>query len=435
MAFTHTELVSVHAWGMRVGAVAASNQRGTYAFEYDPAWLRRDVELAPILMPTSRRSRIFTFPGLNPQTFYGLPPMLADALPDRFGNALIDARLAREGISHSDITPLDRLAYVGSRTMGALTFVPDNGPEESPVGSIELAHLVEAARAAVEGNLDDPRLRTGTLAQLLAVGTSAGGARAKAVIAVNADTGELRVGDLATADGSGGDRFEDWLLKFDGVGLDAQLGESQQYGRIEYAYYLMARACGIAMAPSRLLEEGGRAHFMTRRFDRGTQGERIHLQSLCAVAGLDFNETGTHDYAEYLAVLDQLGIDDREQAFRRIVFNVLASNNDDHTKNLSFLMDRDGTWRLAPAYDLTFAYNPANRWLARHLMSVSGRFEDIARADLERLGDRFEVRGIRAILTEVAEAVARWPEHAAEAGVAAGVVAEVSERLSAVALS
>ena len=227
--------------------------------------------------------------------------------------------------------------------------------------------------------------------------------------------------------------FEHWLLKFDGVGSDRQLGAGAEYGRTEYAYTLMARAAGIDMAATELLEEGGRAHFVTRRFDRpGAEGERVHMQTLCGLAGLDFNLTGTHDYASYFTTLAALGIEDREQAFARVVFNVLASNNDDHTKNLSFLMDASGVWRLAPAYDVTFAYSPTSQWVSRHLMSVEGRFEGIRRVDLETLGDRVGVAGYRDIITRVADAVASFERFAADAGLSDARVAEITARLDLV---
>jgi serine/threonine-protein kinase HipA len=427
MTYRHVDVLRVEAFGRTVGAVAASARQRGYAFQYDPAWVVSGIEIAPLLMPLERASAPFTFPGLNPQTFHELPPTIADSLPDAFGNGIVDAVLAREGVSREQITALDRLAYVGSRGMGALKFVPDHAPKDLPT-SLEMAELVEAARRAVHGDLSSESTRTESLQHLLAVGTSAGGARAKAVIAWNRDTGEMTAGGIDAPPG-----FEQWLLKFDGVGRDKQLGGGAEYGRTEYAYALMAEAAGVQMAPTELLEEGGRAHFVTRRFDRpGAQGERLHMQTLCGLAGLDFNLTGTHDYASYFVALDRLGIAEREQAFARVVFNVLASNNDDHTKNLSFLMDPEGVWRLAPAYDVTFAYSPTSPWVSRHLMSVEGRFEGIRLTDLETLGDRVGVAGYRDIISTVADAVASFDTFAARAGLSAERVAEVKARLDAV---
>ncbi len=427
MTYRHVDLLRVEAFGRTVGAVGAATRGRSYAFQYDPEWVRTGIELSPLLMPLARARSPFAFPGLNPQTFHDLPPMIADSLPDAFGTGIVDAVLAREGVSREQITPLDRLAYVGTRGMGVLTFVPDQSPRDLPT-SLEMSELVEAARRAVQGDLSSPGTRTESLNHLLAVGTSAGGARAKAVIAWNRTTGEMMAGAIASPPG-----FEQWLLKFDGVGSDRQLGASAEYGRTEYAYSLMARAAGIDMAATELLEEGGRAHFVTRRFDRpGAEGERVHMQTLCGLAGLDFNLTGTHDYASYFTTLAALGIEDREQAFARVVFNVLASNNDDHTKNLSFLMDASGVWRLAPAYDVTFAYSPTSQWVSRHLMSVEGRFEGIRRVNLETLGDRVGVAGYRDIIARVADAVASFERFAADAGLSDARVAEITARLDLV---
>ena len=437
MTYRHVDLLRVEAFGRTVGAVGAASARGSYAFQYDPAWVRSGIELSPLLMPLAQARAPFTFPGLNRETFYDLPPMIADSLPDAFGNGIVDAVLAREGVSPDRVTALDRLAYVGARGMGALTFTPDHSPRDLPT-SLEMNDLVEAARRAVQGDLASPDTRTEALNHLLAVGTSAGGARAKAVIAWNRTTGEMMAGGIQAPRGSEGRGFENrgfeqWLLKFDGVGADRQLGTGVEYGRTEYAYSLMAREAGIDMARTELLEEGGRAHFVTRRFDRpGTEGERLHMQTLCGIGGLDFNAVGVNDYASYFATMASLGIGDREEAFRRVVFNVLASNNDDHTKNLSFLMGADGAWRLAPAYDVTFAYSPTSPWVSRHLMSVEGKFEHITTADLEVLGDRAGVAGYRDIIVRVADAVARFGAFADAAGLSSGRRLEIAERLELV---
>lgn len=427
MTFAHAEVLTVHAWGRQVGALAAAGR--AYAFEYDPAWVRTGLQLSPILMRATSRRRIFTFPGLNPDTFQLLPPMIADAAPDRFGNGIIDAVIAREGVPPSAITPLDRLAYVGNRAMGALTFLPDTSPKDLPT-ALEMHHLVEAARAAVRGDLSGERVATRSLNELIQVGTSAGGARAKAVIAWNRATGEIRAGGIEAPPG-----FEQWLLKFDGVGEDRHLGSGQNYGRTEYAYSLMATAAGIEMSACELLEEGGRAHFVTRRFDRpGSSGERLHLQSLCGLTALDFNATGTNDYASLFTAAAELGVTDTAQIFRRMTFNVLASNNDDHTKNHAFLMSPQGEWSLSPAYDVTFAYHPASPWTSAHLMSVNGKFSGITRADLHAVGEQFRVPGYRAIVREVEEAVAHWPDFAAQAELPAARMEAVLERLGDVAI-
>lgn len=423
--FTQVDVLEVRAWGTTVGALS-SGRAGIASFEYAPGW--RDLELSPLQMPTTPRGRIWSFPGLASETFHGLPPMIADSAPDRFGNSVIAAALAREGLRPGEIRPIDRLAYVGERAMGALTFHPAQSPGAA-ASSLELAQLVEAARAAVHGSLSENG-RTDAVTELLQVGSSAGGARAKAIIAWNPASDEIRAGGIPAPDG-----FEQWLLKFDGVGQDTQLGASGEYGRTEYAYSLMARASGIEMSECRLLEEGGRAHFMTRRFDRpGSTGERLHMQSLCAMAAADYNETGTHDTATLFLVAEEIGLgpDTLAELFRRACFNVIAANNDDHTKNHSFIMDRSGKWALSPAYDVTYAYSPDSEWLRQHLMSVNGKFQGITAADLLTLADQFDVPGARDTIAMTVSTVARWPEFAAVAGISQARVAEVELRLAEV---
>lgn len=413
MTYTPVDLVEVRLGDDTVGAVAFDQAAGAYVFEYDPDWRRRGVELAPLHMPTS--TAIHVFADLSRRTWLGLPPLLADSLPDRFGNALVDAWMAREGVATSEITALDRLAYAGTRGMGALTYHPPVRPETEPPTAVALADLVEAARRALRGDVGDPD----DLADLIRVGTSAGGARPKAVIAFNPDTGQIRTGQLDAPEG-----FTHWICKFDGVdasntGPVAVLGDGLPYGRIEYAYHLMAEAAGVEMMESRLLTEHDRSHFLTRRFDRTETGERHHILTLCAMAHLDFNLPRTHDYAQYLEVVADLGLgpDAMEQAFIRCVFNVAAVNCDDHTKNLSFLMQPDGTWGLSPAYDVTYAWNPAGEWASAHQMSVGGRFSGIGADDLLAMADRFAVPSPSDAIDRVREAVARWPEFAGLAGV------------------
>jgi serine/threonine-protein kinase HipA len=365
-------------------------------------------------MPLAAAREPFVFPTLPEDTYWRLPGLLADALPDDFGNALIDAWMAREGVAKASITSLDRLAYMGKRGMGALEFRPARGPKFTKAATaIELAQLVEGARRAVQGTFASDALAEAALAQILQVGTSAGGARAKATVAWNPATEEMRAGQFDVPEG-----FEHWLVKLDGVGADPELGEARGYGRIEYAYSRMARAAGITMAPTRLLEENRRAHFMTKRFDRDGNA-RHHLQTWCGLAHLDFRQKATHDASQLFATIDQLGLgyEAREEAFRRIAFNVMAANCDDHTKNQSFLLREGGAWELAPAYDLTFAHNPKGEWTYQHLLSVNGKFADITRKDLLAVADRFAVGTAPRVLQAVRAAVAAWPDHAAAARV------------------
>lgn len=406
--------IEVKIWGRRVGAVALEPTSGFYAFEFDPQFVKSGIELAPLTMPLAKASQAFLFADLPEGTYKRLPALLADALPDTFGHALVEAWLADKGLSRNDISTLDRLAYMGRRGMGALTFSPARGPVTKPAAAIEMNKLVTAARKAVHGDFDGDRHAMAALKQIIQVGTSAGGARAKATIAWNPRTEEVRTGQFDIPDG-----FEAWLLKFDGIGPDMELGPSKAYGRIEYAYHLMAVAAGIAMSPCRLLQENGRAHFMTRRFDR-SGNDRHHMQTLCAMAHLDYNQKATHSYNQLLATVEDLGLDQAAmvESYRRMVFNVLGANCDDHTKNFSFLLRKGGAWELAPAYDVTHAYNPTGKWTYQHLMSVNGKFDGITRADLKTTADRFGILAFAGeVIDQVQEAVSRWPVFASEAEV------------------
>ena len=403
--------IEVRIWGQRVGAVAPDPNLRHYVFEYEPAFVRTGIELAPLTMPLARAREPFVFTDLPELTFKRLPALLAGALPDAFGNALIDGWMAAQGVERESITALDRLAYMGRRGMGALEFKPARGPAVADSTAIILANLVEEARRAVHGELGESRLASAALAQIIKVGTSAGGARAKAVVAWNPKTDEIRAGQFDVEEG-----FEHWLLKFDGMGADKELGGSQDYGRIEYAYHKMAITAGISMSPCRLLEEGGRAHFMTRRFDRdGTR--KHHIQTLCAMAHLDYRQKASHDYSQIFQVIESLGLEfeAREEAFRRMAFNVMAANCDDHTKNFSFLLSEGKRWTLAPAYDVTHAHNPQGEWTSQHLLSVNGKFTDITRQDLLTVADRFGVGTAEKVLKQVGAAVKAWPDFAAGA--------------------
>lgn len=420
--YTPIPAIEVRVWGRKVGAVALDPAIGYYAFEYEPRFLASGIELAPVAMPLAGGREPFIFPSLPERTFHRLPALLADALPDDFGNALIDAWMATEGVDKAQITPLDRLAYMGRRGMGALEFKPARGPKASrKETAIELGQLVESARLAVRGELSSDAMAQAALAQIISVGTSAGGARAKAVVAWNPATEEIRAGQFDVDPG-----FEHWILKFDGMGTDRELGSSQDYGRIEFAYYLMATSAGITMSSSRLLEENGRAHFMTRRFDRDGN-TRHHIQTLCAMAHLDYRQRATHDVSQIFLTLDRLRVEypAREEAFRRVAFNVMGANHDDHTKNVSFLLREGGPWELAPAYDVNYAYNPDGEWTYQHLMSVNGKFSGITRDDLLSVADRFGIGRARAILKDVHQAVAAWGDHAVAANLAEPQVSRI----------
>ena len=416
-----TPVIEVRIWDKLVGAVASDPGLGCYVFEYDAGWRRSGIELAPRMMPTAAPNSIFAFPALG-ESFKRLPGLLADALPDDFGNGLIDAWMATHGVDKNAVTALDRLAYMGKRGLGALEFRPSRGATKESAKPLEMKALVETARKVVQGDFADDTHAQAALANIIKVGTSAGGARAKAVIAWSRATQEMRSGQFDVAPG-----FEHWLLKFDGVGKDLELGTSADYGRIEFAYYKMATAAGISMADCRLFEENGRAHFMTRRFDRD-ENKKHHIQSLGALAHLDYKQRATHAYEQYFILIKELELGDEAlaQAFRRMAFNVMARNCDDHTKNFAFRLKQGGRWELAPAYDITHAHNPQGEWTSQHLMSVNGKFDDIGRADLLKVADRFSVARPELLLKEVKDAVGNWPGFAEEAGLGSATTDKVA---------
>ena len=409
------DVAYVELWGRRLGAVAWNEKRGCADFEYDPAFVKQGLEVSPLMMPLGKQ--IYSFPALKKETYHGLPGMLADALPDRFGNRLIDLWLERQGRALGDFSPVERLCYMGTRAMGALEFEPALEPRLKETVRLEMAELVELASRILDHKkkltVSFLKDKHDALKTIIRVGTSAGGNRAKAVIAWNPKTGEVRSGQVGGPPG-----FEPWILKFDGVN-DESLGDPKGFGRIEYAYYLMAVKSGIQMNLCRLLEENGRAHFMTRRFDRDDEGGKIHTQSLCALAHYDFNAAGEYGYEQAFNIILRLnlGHEALQEMYRRMVFNVLARNQDDHTRNIDFLMGQDGAWRLAPAFDMVWAYNPSGRWTDRHQMSIHGKRDGFTLSDLEVPATEYDIRGAAKIREEVAGAVARWPEFARLAGV------------------
>ena len=412
---------NVILWGRRIGAVSWDETRSLGVFQYDPAFVGAGIEVAPLTMPT--RETPYEFPALNRETFKGLPGMLADALPDRFGNRLIDTWLADTGKSPEVFNPVDRLCYIGRRGIGALEFEPALR-KHTRAKNLEVARLVDLAnrvlgeRANLAGRLDGKN-DAEALEDILSVGTSAGGARAKAVLAWNPKTGEFRSGQLDADEG-----FEHWLLKFDGVSNNTgtELADPAGYGKIEYAYALMARAAGITMSECRLHHEGGRSHFITKRFDRGDTGRKGHVQSLGAMQHFDFNDPSAYSYEQAVMTIRDLdlGMVAVEEQFRRAVFNVMARNQDDHVKNISFLMDRSGKWSLSPAYDVAYACNPSGTWTRDHQMSMAGRRNGFERDDILRFAASIGVKKRRAleISDKVSASVQDWGKHAEAAEVA-----------------
>ena len=421
----------VRLWGQDVGAVSWLPDRDLAAFEFEPRFLARGLDIAPLAMPRHAASgQVFAFPTLSRETFLGLPGLLADALPDKFGNALIDTWLTRTGRAVADFSPVERLCYVGDRGMGALEFRPALNTGLKRRATVDVAELVELAREVMAarrrldthiGGGDGPDAEA--LRDILRVGTSAGGARAKAVIAMDS------AGRIVSGQGLAPAGYDYWLLKFDGV-TDLELHKTQDYGRIEYAYSRMAHAAGIVMSECRLLKENGRAHFLTKRFDRGKDGKR-HLQSLCGLAHYDFNAPGAYGYEQVFAVMRALRLPRAQavQQYRRMLFNVVARNQDDHTKNIAFLMDPDGQWQLAPAFDVMYAHNPGGHWTSRHQMTINGKRDGFTRTDLLTVGRSLGIHGPDRVLEEIVDSVAQWPDYAREAGVHPIRIREIEDTL------
>ncbi|MBR1873040.1 MAG: type II toxin-antitoxin system HipA family toxin [Bacteroidales bacterium] len=425
-------VVEIFLWGKRVGVMSWDSERGFADFEFDESFRRSGLDVAPLTMPLSRFHSVFSFPAhRSSHCFHGLPGLVADALPDRFGNQLVTEWFAAQGKNEADITPLDRLCYVGKRAMGALEFVPAHqleGVNEST--EIYIRELMELSDSILkEREVFQEKLirKDKSILDILRVGTSAGGAKPKAIIAWNPDTNEVRSGQVPAPDG-----FSYWLLKFDG-GIYQEHNEitdnPRGIGNIEYAYYRMADACKIQMTPCKLLPEGDCHHFMTKRFDRTDSGSKIHMLTAAGMAHLD--RDSRHSYEEIFGILRQLSLhyDSFEQLFRRMVFNVFARNHDDHTKNFSFLMDEDGHWRLAPAYDMCYSYNPAGKWTRHHQLSLNGKTTDFTTGDLLAVADHMGIRRAHGIISEIRDTVAQWRTFAKDAGVREEHIEQIQQNL------
>ncbi len=436
------ETAVIFLWGEEVGAVSWLDEQNYGVFEFKSTFLNRGLDISPLHMglETARNGDgIFSFPALSRDTFLGLPGLLADALPDKFGNSIIDAWLARQGRDAAGFSPIERLCYTGRRGMGALEFSPPvNKPLENAV-PVEVSELVELAQGIMNQRQDftvelgdSEQQNAEAIMDILRVGTSAGGARPKAVIAIDAQ------GNVVSGQAEAPEGYDFWLLKFDGIN-DLELGEPKGFGRIEYAYYLMAKAAGIEMSESRLLEENGRAHFLTRRFDRITAQQaglenapvfhiKQHMQTLCGIAHFDFNQAGVYSYEQAFAVMRQLRLSKAEaiQQFRRMVFNVIARNQDDHTKNIAFLMNDEGQWNLSPAFDVMYSHNPAGQWTNQHQMSINGKRDQFTLDDLVSVGESISLPRPVEVIEEIVQAVSQWPVFARQAGVREGNITEIA---------
>ena len=409
----------INLWNQRVGAIAWDPERRLASFEYEDLFLNNNWDIAPLKMPIKNaQNRIFNFPELrDTQTFKGLPGLLADVLPDKYGNALINAWLSRTGRTSNSLNPAEQLCFIGTRGMGALEFEPVEPKVKSTETKIELDTLVYIAQEILSGrqkfstniNSDEDK----ALIDILKIGSSAGGARAKALIAFNTHTNEVRSGQADAPKG-----FTHWILKFDGID-DKQLFTSSGYGRVEMAYHLMAKEAGIVMSECRLFEENGRAHFMTRRFDMEPGKGKLHMQSFCAMAHYDFNEITSFGYEQLFQTMRSIYLPytDAEQLYRRMVFNVMARNCDDHTKNFAFIMDKTGIWKLAPAFDVSHSYNPKSNWVSQHSMSINGKRKNIVRDDLLMVAKKMNIKKAEAIINQVKDVVNKWDSFASSTNV------------------
>lgn len=407
------DVARVKMFGMNIGTFKWDDTYDMARFEYDEHFVGKGLEPSPLMMPV-KQGRIYSFGNLNRDVFYGLPGMLADSLPDTYGRALFDKWLSMVGRTSGN--PIETLCFLGQRCMGALEFEPATGPVTTDM-KIEIDSLVEVAKEALSKkeefgtNLDADR--KAAIAEILRLGTSAGGQRAKAVIAYNKETGEVRSGQVQAPTG-----FDYYLIKLDGVSAKAGFKETENFGRLEYSFSLLAKECGIEMTECALIEENGRAHFLTKRFDR-VNGNKIHMQTLCGIAHYDFHLRRAYSYEQAFNVMRRLRLpySQAEEMFLRMVFNVVIRNQDDHTKNISFLMDNAGKWRLSPAYDLGFAYNPKGAWTNTHQMSINGKFDDITRKDLQAFALSNNIKNANEIIDKVCEVTSKWPEMAKNCGV------------------
>ncbi|GMQ31102.1 type II toxin-antitoxin system HipA family toxin [Algoriphagus confluentis] len=410
----------VWLWDRLAGAILWDEVQQLASFEFDQGFLRSGWDIAPITMPLRQGRRLYTFPeirrGRNDafDTFKGLPGLLADMLPDKYGNQLINAWLVQNGRPTDSLNPVELLCFIGERGVGALEIKPSLRRESAQASALEIESLVGIAQKVLNTKADFrtdlSREEEEALADILKIGTSAGGARAKAVIAFNPDTGEVKSGQVKAPKG-----FSHWIIKFDGV-HDSQFGATAGYGRVEMAYYLMAKEAGIEMNECRLLEENGRAHFMTRRFDRTESGEKVHMQSLCGIRHFDFNQVGVYSYEQVFETMRMLRLSypEAEQLFIRMVFNVLARNCDDHTKNFAFLMDQSGKWTLSPAYDICHAFRPGSLWVSSQSLQVNGKREKIADSDFLEIARKMNIKKPEEKIGKVRRAVRQWGEFAEE---------------------
>lgn len=427
-------LAEVWLWDKMVGALAWSPDIALATFEYTPEWISTGVQIAPLRMPShTEGARIFQFPQLNRDTYKGLPACFADTLPDDFGNAVINAWLARNGRDPQSFNPLERLLYSGKRGMGALEYAPALRQTQTVSSRVELESLIGMAQQVLDQRAGvSSQLYNDDLTAILQVGTSAGGARAKALVAINKNRTEIRSGQVDAPEG-----FEHYLLKFDGIvehGNNREtFGDPQGFGRMEYAYYLMAKDAGINMTPCELLIDGQRAHFLTQRFDR-IGNHKLHYQSLCAMDHADFKMPGYYSYEQLFAVARQLRLTRAEavEIYRRMVFNIIARNHDDHSKNFGFLLASPrAQWQLAPAFDVAYSYKPGSPWVNSHQLSLNGKRDGFIREDLlaaAKLISNF-TKEAKSIIQQSLDVISQWEKYAQLAEVPTSFAREIKQHL------
>ncbi len=420
------DVAIVKMFGNPIGVFRWDSRYDIVQFEYNKDFIGRGLEPSPLMMPV-QSGRIYSFGDIGRETFKGLPGLLADSLPDTYGRALFERWLTLTGRTSSNI--VETLCFLGKRCMGALEFEPAIDVDYNLDSKIAIDSLVEVAREALLNkanfgvNINDDK--KAAIAEILRLGTSAGGQRAKAIIAYNKTTGEVRSGQTDVPEG-----FDYYIIKLDGVSATTGFRETENYGRLEYSFYKLVKACGIDMSECSLIEESGRAHFLTKRFDR-ENGKKVHMQTLCGIAHYDYRLHRAYSYEQAFNVMRALKLpySQAQEMFRRMVFNVIVRNQDDHTKNISFLMGEDGVWRLSPAYDMGYSYNPNGGWTATHQMSINGKFDDITRKDLLECGAKNNIKNASLIIDEVCEIASRWPTIAKECDVPQSMIDEITANM------
>ncbi len=407
------DTIAVNMWGRRLGALTWDSNRSLGRFAYDPGFVKTGLEVAPLTMPLGGKT--YAFPAhVRTKSFMGLPGLIADCLPEKFGNAVLAAKLGKLGRQLDEVTPIERLCYLGTRGMGALEFGPDmeTRPNDSEVPVVVEELVAMAEKILKQRSAITTTLENGNLDTLIQIGTSAGGAKAKAIIAWNEETNQVVSGAGKAPTG-----YSYWLMKFDEIDNE-ELATSHNIGQIEYAYHLMAVLADIKMMECRLFPDGNRNHFMTRRFDRLNNGDKIHCLTFCGMAHADRDPPGMQGYEQLFSTARKLGLGQAtlNEIFRRMCFNIVARNQDDHSKNHAFSMDQTGKWELTPAYDLCFSYKPGNRYIESHQMSCNGKRTDFQRSDLLEVAKAGDVTKPDQILEEVQDALLVWPKIAKDVG-------------------